>query len=121
MKNFAAEKLKLLRENLGLTQAELGEKLGVNQKTIGDNERSKFTISYETIVQLVNIYNVNPAYFFIADASMFLDVKSNGQEKAKQLSGLFALSSDETEVILKLIELIKHPEAREILKGLYIK
>jgi len=121
MKNFAADRLKLLRENLTLTQAELGDKLGVNPKTIGDNERGKFTISYETIVQLVNLYNVNPAYFFIKDAPMFLSGKTNSQEKAKQLSGLFVLSSDETEVILKLIELIKHPEAREILKGLNIK
>lgn len=121
MKSLAGEKLKVLRENLSLTQAELGEKLGVNLKTIGDNERGKFTISYETIAQLVSLYNVNPAYFFIADAPMFLNIEDNSQGRIKQLSALFSLSSDDAEVILKLIDLIKNPEARNLLKGLNIK
>jgi len=120
MKNFAGEKLRLLREILNLTQADLGAKLGVNLKTIGDNERGKYTISYETIAQLVNLYNVNPAYFFIADTPMFLDIPIN-QDKIKQLSGLVSLNQADAEVILKLIELLKNTEAKKCLKGLTIK
>ena len=51
--------VRIYRENLGLTQAELGRKLGkYSRQNISDIEHSKRNISIETAKKLSNIFTV---------------------------------------------------------------
>lgn len=57
------ERIKRLRNNLGLTQAELGERVGLQRAAInkyekGDTENMKRTV----IGKMSNVFNVSPAY-----------------------------------------------------------
>lgn len=50
-----ASHLRSLRKRLGLTQAQLGTRLGVEQARIGKIERNPGSISVEQLIQLLTI------------------------------------------------------------------
>lgn len=56
------QRLKELRLQHGLTQAQLGEKVGVKQNTFTNWENGKRTPSLEDIVKLSNLLNVSIEY-----------------------------------------------------------
>ena len=58
------KELKLLRKLNNLTLEDVGKKLGVSKATVQRYESGEINLSYETIYQLAEIYNVNPGYLF---------------------------------------------------------
>ena len=54
--------LKTTRKSLGLTQAQVAEKLGLGTRFVSDIERNKTKGSIDTLVKLCNIYNVTPTF-----------------------------------------------------------
>ncbi len=57
--------LKIYRENLGLTQAELGEKLGnLTERTISDMESGTYNIPQDIVEKLSQLFDV-PANRFL--------------------------------------------------------
>ena len=59
------EYIKQLRKTSGLTQEELGEKVGVKKAAVQKWESGQTTnLKRETIHKLAKIFNVNPASFF---------------------------------------------------------
>jgi len=58
-----ADKLKLCRENAGMTQEEVGNKLGVRKQTIAKYETGIITnIPIDSVEKLSILYGVSPAY-----------------------------------------------------------
>lgn len=57
-----SNKLKNLRKKSGLTQAELSEKLGIGQSTIGMYESNIRRPSYEVIKKIADYFNVTVDY-----------------------------------------------------------
>ena len=53
------ERLKMLRNELKLSQNDLGEILGISQTVYSRYERGALTIPLEILLQLCEIYNVN--------------------------------------------------------------
>ena len=61
--NKTGEIIKLLRKENGLTQEELGKKLGVQKSAIAKYERGEIVnLKRETIQKLSEIFNVMPSY-----------------------------------------------------------
>lgn len=58
--------LKLLRVSQGLSQHELGEKIGVSQTTISSWEKEKSFPNAKNIYELAKLYSVEPTVIFNA-------------------------------------------------------
>ena len=61
--SFIGQKVKLRRSSLGITQVELGEKLGVSFQQIQKYENGKNRISASTLFQISTILGVSFSYF----------------------------------------------------------
>lgn len=58
--------LKLLRVSQGLSQHELGEKIGVSQTTVSAWEKGKVNPSAKNIYELAKLYTVEPTVIYNA-------------------------------------------------------
>ncbi|WP_291492576.1 S24 family peptidase [Desulfurella sp.] len=73
-------RLKSLRKDLGFTQKQLGESLGVTQGFYGGIEKSRYSIPLEVLLKLKEIYNVNPNWVLTGEGSTFLEQNVNEDE-----------------------------------------
>lgn len=78
------DRLKNVRENLGLTQEQFGEKLGRPQSYISALEAGRKSITYDFLKELVNVFEVNPAYIMIGWPQMYL--KKNATNASYQVN-----------------------------------
>lgn len=81
-----AERLKLLRQELGLSVAKLAEKLEMSANTITNYERNERTPNATLFVQMNKKLNVNLNWFVSGNGEMF----ENNAEQDKQLEDLVA-------------------------------
>ena len=101
------KRIKMLRNSAGITQDELGEKLGVKKAAIQKYESgSIINLKIETIKKLAEIFEVTPAYIMGWDK---LDEEINNDTLKRQIR-LAELLSDRfdmeiVEVIFKSFEL----------------
>ena len=58
------ERLKELRLKKGLTQTELGEKVGVKQNTFTNWEKGKREPSFENLIKLADLFEVSLDWLF---------------------------------------------------------
>lgn len=80
-------KIKYLRENLGLTQVDLADRIGASQQQVHRWENSKVTPSADTIAKISEVFGVSADYL--------LDTEQNRQS-------LETLSPMEKKLILAL-------------------
>lgn len=69
-------RLKELRKSKGLTQAELGNLLGVTKASVCCYEKETRTPPVETIVDMMALYNVSSDYLIGADNIVTIEDKS---------------------------------------------
>lgn len=81
-----AERLKLLRQELGLSVAKLAEKLEMSANTITNYERNERTPNAILFVQMNKKLNVNLNWFVSGNGEMF----ENNAEQDEQLEDLVA-------------------------------
>lgn len=87
-------KLKLLREQAGMTQTELGKLLNVKDAAISKYESGKVPLTGETLLQLSKIFNVSIDYLLgnefagIDYASYTMDVSEFGNEFKERLRNI---------------------------------
>ncbi len=62
--NMFPQRLKELRLKKGLTQTELGEKVGVKQNTLTNWENGKREPSFENLVKLADLLDVSLDWLF---------------------------------------------------------
>ena len=62
--NIFPQRLKELRLKKGLTQTELGEKVGVKQNTFTNWEKSKREPSFENLIKLADLLEVSLDWLF---------------------------------------------------------
>ena len=95
-------KIKELRANIGLSQAELAEKLGKNQTAIGKYERGDLEPNIETLKALSSIFGVSVGYLIGAEDD-FGNVEVSGeilsQEEKDLITCYRALDFDARNVI----------------------
>lgn len=88
-KTFVAN-VKLFRHKKGLSQAELAEACNVSTGTIGNIECGIAKPSFDLIISMANVLNVEPAELFATTETATLSSKTNLIEEHKLLSEIYA-------------------------------
>lgn len=108
--------LKNLRKEKGLTQAQLGAKIGVTEKTINNYEtKGKRPRNIDVYYKLSEVFNVDmsdlvgeeEAFYYNAQKQYGYNGKKQARELAKNLSGMFAggeLPEEDADVVFKMIQ-----------------
>lgn len=112
------DRVRMLRENAGMTQAELGKLIGVSDRVLGYYEsNTRFPKNPEVIKKLAEIFNVSVDYLLGIDGSFLQDVNNKfgsvghkqAQNVLKTLEMLFAggelVDEDKDEVFRIITEL----------------
>lgn len=108
------KRIKMLRKSVGLTQDELGEKLGVKKAAIQKYESGSIVnLKIETIKKLAELFEVTPAYIMGWDK---FDEEINNDKLKKQIR-LAELLSDKfddevVDVIFRSFELNEEGQDR---------
>lgn len=84
--NGVGEKLRRLRERLGLTQKEVAEKAGVSYGLIGQIESGRTQSSVTTLSLLAEALGVSPCYFLMDEEEVLEVTRSLSPEVAELLS-----------------------------------
>lgn len=109
------ERLKELRSALHLSQAELGERLGINASAISQMETGRIRPSLDTLVQLTKHWGVNLHWLITGQGEMFASHEQGFQvpanRKLTQLQDM--LNSQLKEIAAAKVEL-EHPDIIDI-------
>ena len=65
------ERIKSIRLNLGLTQSEFGEKIGISQNYVWMIEKGDRVPSDRTVADICRIFNVDPCWLETGEGEMF--------------------------------------------------
>lgn len=91
-------KLRELRGAKGLTQEQLGEKIGVSANAIGQFERGKILPNYVTIANIINTLDIDANLLFSRDSVDYPD-------EAKWIAKIFEkLSNEEKQTIGRFLD-----------------
>ncbi len=82
-------KLKALRQQAGLTQKQLGERIGTTKATISYYELSERTPSPEMLIKLAGVFHVSTDYLLgVGTAGRTLDVSGLSEENVQLMQHL---------------------------------
>lgn len=107
-KHFGA-KVKCYRENLGLSQEQLAEKIDVEPSTIGKLETGINFPNAKTIVNLINFFKLAPAELFNFGSKKPILEKEN-ELLNKILNELYEYDDKKLEYIYKIISYLNKDE-----------
>ncbi len=116
------ERLRALRKEAGLTQKELGERLGVSASMIGQYETNLRKPKFETLEKIAAVLNVSISEFLdlsnispsLNAALPLIETLEGIQNKPPDSSGTIYLSTDERNQMKELSKLIAQlPEELE--------
>jgi len=99
------ERIKLLRQSLGLTQKEFASKIGIGEKTLRNYESGKFTPKEAVLRAIEQTFNVNPEWLRHGRGEMF------SQKEEKQEDVLLEL--------FKAMEQLEGKVPRIVKKAIY--
>ena len=100
------ERIKVLRERLGLTQTALAEKINRAPNTINQYEKGK-NIPDRTILDICNAFNVNEVWLRTGSGEMFRQETNVDVEMAHQVGRLIKSDDDFTKRLV--LEYLKLP------------
>lgn len=100
------ERIKVLRERLGLTQTALAEKINRAPNTINQYEKGK-NIPDRTILDICNAFNVNEVWLRTGSGEMFRQETNVDVELAHQVVRLIKSDDDFTKRLV--LEYLKLP------------
>jgi len=72
MRQEIGKRLRLIRERMGITQADVGEKLGIQSQHVSKYERGETVPTWENLIKLTELYDVNINWLLTGKGSMFL-------------------------------------------------
>ena len=79
------ERVRQLRKELGLTQKQLGEAIGLKANTISDIEQGKCSVSEQSIRLICDVFNVSRAWLETGNGEIF---DNSEDDKLKMLYNL---------------------------------
>jgi len=100
-----AKRLKAAREQAGLSQEAVAQKLGLKRPAVSEFEAGRRKVSARELVILAGIYHVSMEW---------LTSEGTGQPEKFELAarGLLALKSDDLDRILDLIRSLRDPDKK---------
>ena len=109
-KEFIANKIKEFRKKSNLTQAQLGERVGITDKHICKIENATYSPSTETFLKLVEVLNISLKEFGINDLK-----NTNNVTRDKFIKLIYSMQDkeleflyDNSEFLLKKLRKYKH-------------
>lgn len=89
------ERLRILRKQLCLTQAEFGEKINIKANTVGSYEKGDRTITERAIADIIRVYGVDENWLRTGEGDMFpVPANSSGDEFAAYAKKLLESNSE---------------------------
>ena len=87
---MVAERIKYLREQKGLTQADLAKQLGITRSSVNAWEMGISVPSTQYIVELSNIFKVSTDYLLGVERSASISVAGLTEKDVQYVRGLIA-------------------------------
>ena len=87
---MVAERIKYLREQKGLTQADLAKQLGIKRSSVNAWEMGISVPSTQYIVELSNIFKVSTDYLLGVERSASISVAGLTEKDVQYVQGLIA-------------------------------
>lgn len=97
--NLSADNMMLLRKKKGLSQAELGKKIGTSGDVIGRYERGDITPSIEAVAKIADALEVSVDYL-IGKTKMVLDA-----DTMRRMEDISSLPEDNKNFLLNMIDM----------------
>lgn len=110
-------RVKAVRHKLNLKQGAYAKKLGISQSFLSYIEKGKRKPSYELLLSLLSIFNVNLHWLVTGIGDMFIPETNPEQQLKEQFSRLFPGVPPDQEVL----DMIKHLEVPIIKNALLEK
>lgn len=102
------ERIKQIRRELGLTQAEFAERIGLKQNSIALIESGKRNISDQAVLSICREYGVNEEWLRTGDGDKFIP---DSNDELEALAKKYSLSNADQVLIEKYVNL--KPGSRE--------
>ncbi len=99
-----SDRIKILRNSLGLTQTEFGNKIGFRQNTVGQMENGQRGITDRTILLICQTFNVNEGWLRNGSGEMLVDDNNTLIAQLAEQYSLDAFSRRFIETYVKLPE-----------------
>ena len=85
---MVAERIKQLRENLGITQIELAKRLGLTRSSVNAWEQGISVPGTKFIVELSRIFKISTDYILCVDSTSTLDLSGLTEQDILIIHGL---------------------------------
>lgn len=85
---MVADRIKFMREQMQLTQAELSKRLGITRSSVNAWEMGISTPSTQYIVELADIFSVSTDYLLDVDATATVSVRGLTESDVELVYGL---------------------------------
>lgn len=114
MRHEIGKRLRLIRERIGITQAGLGDKLGIQSQHVSKYERGETVPTWENLIKLTESYDVNINWLLTGKGSMFLSPVTYSLGGEKDISLVKDLEPD-SQIEEIIIELKKDYELKNLI------
>lgn len=98
------ERIRAIRQEKGLSQEEVAEKLNISSNGYGDIERGKTDIKLSRLLKLADIFEMNLSEFLELERKSNISVIFNAHRNNSQNSVNMQLPSDEVKTLKFIIE-----------------
>lgn len=105
-KNFQVKKIKQLRINAKLSQAELSEKIGMTEKNLSNIERGLQIPALNSFLKMLDALNVSLSEFGV------LTKETKNKTRDELIKEIYLANDSEIEAYLKIIKTIKEIKQR---------
>lgn len=95
-----AQRIKIIRKELGLNQTEFAQKIGITQTSLSQIEGEKNGISYDVYKSIVGEFKVNPMWLMDGIGTMFAALGSARADSRSVIPLVVQVDSDEEENIV---------------------
>ena len=108
------QRLKQLREKLGLTQTEIAHILGIQQSSYAHIERGKILLTYTHLEKLYTTYHLDIHWLLTGEGNMFINHTNTDINVLKtEINFLEEKVKDKEQIIQLLHEKLKNLEDKE--------
>ena len=114
MRYESGKRLRLIRERIGITQAGLGDKLGIQSQHVSKYERGETVPTWENLIKLTESYDVNINWLLTGKGNMFLSPVTYSLEGEEDISLVKDLEPD-SQIEEIIIELKKDFELKNLI------
>jgi transcriptional regulator with XRE-family HTH domain len=104
MRHEIGKRIRLVRDKKGITQSELGEKLGIQFQHVSKYERGETVPTWENLIKLHEFYDVNINWLLTGKGTMFVSPITYSVADNQSLAAIRDLDSDDQldEIITEL-------------------